>query len=216
MLSEIHDIIIYCDHVAWYFLNTRWHNSIMDWLMPFFRNQWFWAPLYFFLFLFMPARFGKGGWMWCLVFLASFALSDQVSATFMKPFFHRIRPCNDPYFASLVHIIVPCGSGQSFPSSHASNHFALAVFASVTLSGMAKWVKPAAIGWALLVAYSQVYVGVHFPLDVICGGLLGACIGFMTGRLFNRFSPLTYISAVGGATISREADIQEPNIDKER
>lgn len=190
MLKQIQETIVYCDHVAWYFLNTRWHNAVMDWMMPFFRNQWFWVPLYFFLFLFMPSRFGKKGWLWCLFFFASFVLSDQVSATLLKPFFNRVRPCNDPYFASLVHIIVPCGSGKSFPSSHAANHFALAFFSSVTLSPIARWVKPVAIAWATLVAYSQVYVGVHFPLDVICGGLIGIGIGTFTGSFFNRYASL--------------------------
>ena len=190
MLKELHDTLVYCDHIAWYYLNTRWHNPAMDWVMPFFRNQWFWAPLYFFLFLFMPSRFGKSGWLWCLVFFASFVLSDQVSATLLKPVFNRIRPCNDPYFASIVHIIVPCGSGLSFPSSHASNHFSMAVFSAVTLSRSVKWIWAVAIGWALLVAYSQVYVGVHFPLDVICGGLLGSVIGYCMGKLFNKFTPL--------------------------
>jgi membrane-associated phospholipid phosphatase len=190
MLKELQETIIYYDHIAWYYLNSRWHNAPMDWLMPFFRNQWFWVPLYFFLLLFMPSRFGKSGWLWCLAFFVTFVLSDQASATLLKPYFHRIRPCNDPYFASLVHIIVPCGSGQSFPSSHAANHFSLALFSAVSLSRFAKWILPVALGWALLVAYAQVYVGVHFPLDVVCGGLLGACIGYCTGKLFNRFTPL--------------------------
>lgn len=187
MLKELQDVLIYCDHVAWYFLNTRWHNAVMDWLMPFFRNQWFWTPLYFFLFLFMPRHFGKNGWLWCLAFFISFVLSDQVSATLLKPFFNRVRPCNDPYFAGIVHIIVPCGSGKSFPSSHAANHFSLAVFSAVTLAPGVKWIWPVALAWAVLVAYAQVYVGVHFPLDVICGGLIGAGIGSITGRVFNRY-----------------------------
>ena len=190
MLSTLHDTIIYYDHIVWYYLNVRWHNAAMDWLMPFFRNQWFWVPLYFFLALFMPSKFGKTGWLWCLFFFVSFVVSDQVSATVLKPLFHRIRPCNDPYFASIVHIIVPCGSGQSFPSSHAANHFSLALFSAVSLSPFIKWIWPVAIGWAALVAYSQVYVGVHFPLDVICGGILGMCIGTITGNVFNRVTPL--------------------------
>ena len=190
MLRALHETLIYCDHIAWYYLNTRWHNEAMDWLMPFFRNQWFWAPVYLFLALFMPANYGKSGWMWCLLFFASFVLSDRMSATLMKPFFNRIRPCNDPYFASIVHIIVPCGGGKSFPSSHAANHFSLALFCAVTLRSRARWVVPVAISWAALVAYSQVYVGVHFPLDVLCGGLLGACIGIFTGKLFNKYMQL--------------------------
>ncbi len=186
MLSAFRDMIIYYDHVVWLYLNVRWHNAFLDTVMPFLRNQWFWAPLYLFLLIFMPARFGKKGWLWCSFFLITFGLSDQVSAHLMKPFFGRIRPCNDPLLSNLVHIIVPCGGGKSFPSSHAANHFALAVFSAISLGHLARWVWPVGLLWAAAVAYSQVYVGVHFPLDVFCGGIIGVCIGLLTGKVFNK------------------------------
>jgi undecaprenyl-diphosphatase len=187
MLRKVRDLIIYYDHVAWYYLNTQWHNSFLDAVLPYFRNQWFWAPLYLFLLLFMPYKFHRNGWIWCGAFLVTFALSDQISAHLLKPYFHRIRPCNNPYLSSIVHNIVPCGGGYSFPSSHASNHFSMGVFSAVTLSRMAKWIWPVAIIWAAVVSFSQVYVGVHFPLDVTCGALLGAIVGTFTGKLFNKY-----------------------------
>jgi undecaprenyl-diphosphatase len=191
MLSKAHDLIIYADHVIWYYLNTQWHNAVLDWVMPFLRNQWFWAPLYLFLAIFIPSAFGKKGVFWCLAFLISFIISDQLSATFIKPFFHRIRPCNNAQLTGIVHLIVPCGSGLSFPSSHAANHFSLAVFSAVTLGRYKKWVRPVAIAWAASVCYAQVYVGVHYPLDVFAGGLLGTLIGAATGKAFNRrFGPM--------------------------
>jgi len=181
---------VYYDHVVWYYMNTQWHNSYLDAVVPFLRNQWFWAPLYLFLLLFIPRRFGKNGWIWCLGFLVTFAISDQVSAHLLKPIFHRVRPCNNPYLASIIHNIVPCGSGYSFPSSHASNHFSMAVFSALTLSRHAKWIWPVAITWAAMVSFAQVYVGVHFPLDVTCGAILGSMVGLLTGKLFNRSFPL--------------------------
>ncbi len=185
MLNTLRNTIVHYDHIVWYYLNTRWHNSFLDIVMPFLRNQWFWAPLYLFLLLFMPKRFGKNGWIWCAAFLITFGLSDQLSAHLLKPLFHRVRPCNNPYFSGIIHLIVPCGGGKSFPSSHATNHFGLAVFSAVSLSHIAKWVWPAGLLWAASIAYSQVYVGVHFPLDVLCGGILGAMVGWCTGTLFN-------------------------------
>jgi undecaprenyl-diphosphatase len=185
MPKSLLDTVLYYDHVAWYYLNVRWHNDLLDLIMPFLRNQWFWAPLYLFLIIFMPRRFGKYGWLWCAGFLATFALSDQISASFLKPIFGRLRPCNDPYLSTLVHIIVPCGGGKSFPSSHAANHFSLALFSAVSLGHVARWVWPVALLWATSVSYAQVYVGVHFPLDVLCGGLLGASIGVLSGSVFN-------------------------------
>ena len=190
MARSFRDVVVYYDHVAWYYLNTQWHNPILDHIEPFLRNQWFWAPLYLFLLLFMTRTFGKQGWVWCLVFLISFILSDQISATLMKPYFHRVRPCNNPYWASVIHLIVPCGGGYSFPSSHASNHFAMGMFSAMTLGRVAKWVWPVALIWAAAVAFAQVYVGVHYPLDVTCGGLLGMMIGAVTGTVFNKYCGL--------------------------
>jgi undecaprenyl-diphosphatase len=186
MIKSLLETVMYLDYIVWGYLNVRWHNGFMDVIMPFLRNQWFWAPLYLFLLLFMPRRFGRNGWIWCSVFLITFGISDQLSATLLKPLFGRIRPCNDPYFSGIVHIIVPCGGGKSFPSSHAANHFSLAVFSAISLRHLARWVWPLALAWAIVVSYSQVYVGVHYPLDVLCGGLLGAVVGWGTGNAFNR------------------------------
>lgn len=186
MLKNLHDNILYIDRTIWYYLNTQWHNSILDTVIPFLRNQWFWTPLYLFLLLYMPRTFGKKGWLWCGFFLITFGLSDQVSATLLKPFFHRLRPCNDPYYRTLVHLLVDCGGGKSFPSSHAANHFSLAIFSAVSLQHIAKWVWVVGILWAASVSYAQVYVGVHYPLDVFVGGLLGASIGWLTGTIFNK------------------------------
>lgn len=174
------------DRIAWYYLNARWHNGLLDFVMPFLRNQWFWTPLYLFLAIYMPKRFGRNGWIWCAAFIITFGISDQLSAHLIKPLVGRLRPCNDPYLADLVHIIVPCGGGKSFPSSHAANHFALAVFSGISLRHLARWVMPVGLLWAASVSYAQVYVGVHFPLDVLCGGLLGALVGWGTGKTFAR------------------------------
>jgi membrane-associated phospholipid phosphatase len=184
MIQRLHELLVSADYSVWYYVNTVWHNYILDAIIPFFRNQWTWAPVYLFLLVFMLMNFGKTGIIWCIFFLATFGLSDQISATFLKEIFHRTRPCNNPHLAPIVHIIVPCGSGYSFPSSHAANHFALAVFSAMTLQRVIKGIWVIAIAWALLVSYAQVYVGVHFPLDVTCGGLLGIVIGIITARLF--------------------------------
>ena len=187
MLESLQHTIFYYDRACWYYLNNQWHNDTFDQIIPFLRNQWTWQPLYLFLALYMPSSYGKSGWIWCFFFILCFACSDFVSASLLKPIFHRLRPCADPELATLVHNIVPCGGGySSFPSSHASNHFTIGVFLAFTLGKLHKWVKPVAILWAALVAYSQVYVGVHFPLDVFCGALIGISIGTIAGKVFNK------------------------------
>ncbi|MBC7552737.1 MAG: phosphatase PAP2 family protein [Taibaiella sp.] len=187
MTTEIIDKLLYYDQVAWYYVNYLWRNPVFDLVLPFMRNQWFWVPLYFFLLLYMPFEYRKKGWLWCLGFLIAFIISDQLSAGLLKPYFHRLRPCNNPALSSVIHLMVPCGGLYGFPSSHAANHFSIGIFAAVTLGGRYGWVWPAAIVWAAVVSYSQVYVGVHYPLDVTVGGLIGVTSGLLTGKLFNRF-----------------------------
>ena len=184
-MDSIRELLISWDYIAWYQVNVVWHTDYLDKLFPYVRNQWFWAPLYVFLLVFLPKNFGRRGWFWCLGFLLTFALADFISASIIKPYFLRIRPCNDPRFADVVQLLVPCGGGNSFPSTHATNHFALAVFAAVTLGKKYRAVWPLALSWAALVAYAQIYVGVHYPLDIIFGAILGSLIGFVTGRAFD-------------------------------
>ena len=196
MLKHLHDTILYYDHVAWYYVNYQWRNQVLDFVLPFMRNQWFWAPLYFFLLLFMPYKFRKTGWLWCLFFLISFVITDQVTASWLKPYFHRLRPCQNPYLSGIIHLIVPCGGIYGFPSSHAANHFSIGIFAAVTTGRYVKWIWPVAVLWAFAVAYAQVYVGVHFPLDVLFGACIGTVTGIITGSIFNRFFPLRLVSHV--------------------
>jgi membrane-associated phospholipid phosphatase len=200
MLSALKEKLVSWDHTVWYYMNTQWHNSFLDAVVPFFRNQYFWTPLYLFLLLYMTSRFKMKGWIWCVAFLISFIISDQLSATLLKPYFHRLRPCQNPALADMIHLVVNCGGRFGFPSSHAANHFSIGVFMAMTLSKRVKWIWTAAIAWAVLVSFSQVYVGVHYPLDVTFGGLIGATIGICTGTIFNRYFDLTALAATGKAT----------------
>lgn len=182
--------LVQLDHKVWYYLNVSWRNEFLDTVIPFIRNQWTWSPLYLFLLSYTVGNFKWRGVGWCLSFLATFGMADQVSAKWLKHSFQRIRPCNDVTLADIVHIIVPCGGGYSFPSSHAANHFALGVFIAMTLQRYVKGIWWIALLWAGAVSYAQVYVGVHFPLDVFCGGIIGAIIGWATGMIFNNWISL--------------------------
>jgi len=166
-------------------INGQWHTPFLDWLFPLLRNQFFWSPLYLFFVVFMLMNFGKKGLYWIAFFLVTFAIGDILSSHIIKPAVGRLRPCNDPLLADTVRSVIRCGSGKSFTSSHATNHFAMAVFCFQTFlfsSLVWRWLF---IFWALVVVYAQVYVGVHYPLDIIGGGLLGTAIGLVTSRIFN-------------------------------
>lgn len=172
------------DKNIWYKVNVLWQSDLLNTITPVLRNPNTWIPLYVFLAIFIPYKFGKKGFYWCLGFLVTFALSDYTSASIIKPMVQRLRPCNDIELKNTVHLLIECGVGYSFPSAHAANHFALACFMFITLHNQYKWLWFPALLWAFSVAYAQIYVGVHFPLDVICGGLLGIIIGCFTGIFF--------------------------------
>ena len=117
-------------------------------------------------------------------------ISDTVSSKIIKKSVQRTRPCNDTNRlleqGHEVKLLVPCGSGYSFPSSHATNHFAVAVFVIFTFAAHKKWSKWGLIAWASSIALGQVYVGVHYPLDIICGGVLGSIIGWRVAFLYKK------------------------------
>jgi undecaprenyl-diphosphatase len=170
-------------------INGEWHNSFFDAVFPFTRETFFWAPFYFFLVLFAVVNFKKIGWLWVLFLILNVVLSDQVSSTLIKDNFFRLRPCRDPAIADHVRFLVSsCGANSSFTSSHAANHFAAAMFIFVTLKNTVrinKWWTLIFL-WAIIPCYAQIYVGVHFPTDIIGGILLGLILGYLTGYLFNR------------------------------
>ena len=110
-----------------------------------------------------------------------------MSSELVKKTVRRIRPCNDPELQEEVKLLVSCGAGYSFTSSHATNHFAVAAFISMTLGLLYRWIRLPLFLWAASIAFGQVYVGVHYPLDVIGGGILGVLIGFIIARLYQQF-----------------------------
>lgn len=101
--------------------------------------------------------------------------ADFISSQVVKKSVQRVRPCNDTNIAQ-VRPLVRCGSGYSFTSSHATNHFALSYFLFATVGFQFKKIRGWLIAWASSVAYAQVYVGVHYPMDVFSGMILGILI----------------------------------------
>lgn len=168
-------------------INYDWHNDFFDWLMPWLRNSVVWAPLYLFMIVFIVTNFKKTGWWWVLFAVCTVTISDLVSSRLIKENILRLRPCNEPALAEWLRVLVGYRpQSSSFTSSHATNHFAVAAFIYVTLKKhFAKW--PAAFFfWAFSICYAQVYVGVHYPLDVAAGALIGILIGYLPGKFFNR------------------------------
>ena len=188
--------LIGVDLWLFFHINGQWHTGFLDAVLPWMRNPYFWAPLYMFLLVFMVLQFRIRGVWWLLFFLGTFGITDSISSHLIKFWVKRLRPCNDPLTAHFTRMLVPCGSGLSFPSSHAANHFGLAMFIWISLHRLlGPWVS-VAFFWAFVVSYSQIYVGLHYPADVLAGAVLGLMAGWATGTIFLRvmggdtFSPL--------------------------
>ena len=164
-------------------------NGFLDWFLPLMRNRYTWAPLYLFIIIFSFKEYKKRGWYIIGGVLLTFALGDMISSRFIKPFVARLRPCNEP---TLIHDIihrVPCGSGYSFPSAHATNHFGIAVFLIMVFYPRWKLILPVGLAWAFIISFAQIYVGVHYPIDTIAGAALGSTIGFLVSLIYKKLQP---------------------------
>lgn len=167
-------------------LNGEWHTPFLDGSIPFIRESYLWLPFYFFLILFTTINFKAKGWYWVLFFLINVTVSDVVSSRVIKEFFFRLRPCQDPGLAGKIRFLVSyCPSSSSFTSSHAVNHFAAAMFIFTTFRKTVSAYWAFVFLWAFFISYAQVYVGVHFPLDVTCGAIIGLILGYTIAKIFN-------------------------------
>jgi undecaprenyl-diphosphatase len=178
--------LLHFDRQFFRLINDRWHNSFFDWLMPLLRTPVFWSPLYIFLLFFLIFNYKKkAGWL-ILFAVITAALTDQVSSTLIKHNIHRLRPCAEEAIALWRRALVACGGNSSFTSSHAANHFGLAVFFYLTAKDLFGRYIYLFFVWAFLVCYAQVYVGVHYPFDVICGAIVGAIVAFIVAYIYKK------------------------------
>jgi undecaprenyl-diphosphatase len=166
-------------------INQDWTSPFLDGLFLFMRESELWIPFYLFLLVFITLNFGKKGWWWSIYLGMTVIIADLLSSKLIKDtLVVRTRPCGDPLIAGTVRFIANyCPVSSSFTSSHACNHFAMAFFIYRTLRFTSRWWSLVFV-WAFLICYAQVYVGVHFPLDVTGGALLGSLIGWQLSRLF--------------------------------
>jgi len=177
--------LLHADYWLMLKINRDWQSTIFDYVSLFIREASFWVPVYVFLLLFITLNFGKKGWWWALALIGLIALADSLSSHLIKEILFRPRPCRDEVMAQNIRFLAKtCGMNGSFTSSHATNHFAIASFLYLTLKKSSPfWIL--GFVWAGMISYAQVYVGVHYPLDVIGGAILGTTLGYFTASLFN-------------------------------
>jgi undecaprenyl-diphosphatase len=180
--------IVGWDESLFHLLNGEWTNPVLDEVMPWWRDKKTWIPLYVLLAVFAVYRFRLKGLYFILGVALTVGVADTVSSKVMKPTFERLRPCNNTELPFEVVQRGGCGGGYSFTSSHATNHLAIAWFIALTLGRIYQWIRWPFWIWAVSIAYGQVYVGVHYPLDVFIGGCIGSLIGFVLAKGFNAYS----------------------------
>lgn len=162
------------------FGGKSWDN-----LFLFMSHKFSALPLYIFLLILTYRKFGLKGTLLVLVTVAlMITVTDQLS-NFFKYGVGRLRPCHDPEITPVMRLVKSyCGGKFGFFSAHAANSFAVAVFFGSLLKSSIRRIGIFLVLWAAIVAYSRVYLGVHFPSDIIAGSVLGSLFGWLFVKLF--------------------------------
>ena len=166
------------------FLNGL-HADWLDPIMTFISGKLTWTPFYLILLYLVIKNYKKQSVLIILGIILLIVCSDQVSSGIFKPLFERPRPCHNEAIKDLVYLPYGrCGGAYGFISSHACNVFALAVFMTNILKRYYRKIGWVMFVWASLVAYSRIYMGVHYPGDVIVGAAVGAIIGWLIFKAY--------------------------------
>ena len=182
MLHTLHNI----DYWIFNFINHTISNSFLDVVLPFLREAHNWIPLYIFLGIYLIYKYKLEAIKYALYIVIAFALADFISAGIIKPYIARFRPCHSLTLHARL-VLGHCGGKWSFPSTHATNHISIAlsiVFATIFTK---KWINYIWIFWALSIGFAQIYVGVHYPSDVVAGFVLGTLIAYFNYKVVLSF-----------------------------
>ncbi len=164
------------DRELFLFINSH-HDVFWDNVMWLVSQKWFWLPLYLFFVIELLRNYPQKWLILTVIGLIVVGLADFTSVHLFKETFRRLRPCHEPSLIGFVHIVRGhCGGLYGFISSHASNVFAISMYLWLLIKK--RWFGIMLLSWSLLVIYSRVYLGVHYPLDVLCGALWGSFLGW--------------------------------------
>jgi undecaprenyl-diphosphatase len=167
---------------------NAYHADWLDPIMLYITSKLVWIPFYIIIAYFIFKQEGRKGFLALICIALTILLADQITTSFMKPFFARYRPSHEPALHDLVHIVNGDRGGKfGFASSHAANTFGLATFVFLFFRHRTKKVAWIFL-WAAIVSYSRIYLGVHYPGDIIVGGLVGMACAWGCYLLFRKIS----------------------------
>lgn len=189
------------DHVIeldreWLLYLNGFHSPVMDAIMFWITRTEMWVPMYLLLLFLVVRYYKRDSWIILVGLAISILIADQTTSHFMKPFFARLRPSREPGLEGMVHLVNGYTGGlYGFASSHAANTFATALFCFSVLRFRYGWTWLLFL-WAGLMSYSRIYLGVHYPGDIIVGtlvGILAALVGISgSGYLMQKWGKNSY------------------------
>jgi len=179
------DHLIEIDEQLFLILNGM-HDSWLDPVMWLFSKTEASIPLYAFLLFHIYKVYKEKTWGILLSVGLLILMTDQFTSGLMKPFFERLRPSHEPALEGMVHLVNGYSGGSyGFASSHAANTFGIAMFLSCLLKKEKPWISWLFL-WAAFVSYTRIYLGVHYPGDILVGALVGVLFGWVVFKLYSR------------------------------
>lgn len=176
------DALLDIDRELFLFFNN-FHTPVLDPIMMSISKTMTWAPLYALLLFFVFKKYGLRSWMVLIAIALTVLIADQVTSSLMKPGFERLRPSHEPALQHLVHTVDGYRGGQyGFASSHAANTFGVAMFFVLMFRNLWKSIH-LLFAWAVIVSFSRIYLGVHYPGDVLAGWVVGAGAAIISYKL---------------------------------
>lgn len=179
----LQNYIVELDYNVFHFINQNMQNNFFDAVIPVLRNKYTWIPIYIFIFIVLIKKYKFNAIYLILFLICCFGITDFCNYQIFKPLFQRERPCYNTLLEVRL-LLDSCGGKWSFPSSHAANHAALSVgllFIQISKNTILNCII---IFWAIIVGFAQIYVGVHYPSDIIVGFLVGISIAFLIFKIF--------------------------------
>lgn len=185
------DSLLALDYWLFDFIHNGLASAWADAWLPWWRDRNTWFPFYAFLLFYLLWKYRLAGVYYVVLLVAAAGLADIASSHIVKQLVMRVRPCAEPALADIHRMLMPSCGGYSFTSSHATNHFALATMLYLVLrpahpSRLLPWLL---YFWAASIALGQVYVGVHYPSDIVAGALLGSFLAYLLYRFLGQRFP---------------------------